>query len=139
MAIKPPEFDPNRTSPTLVSIVFNGRGDRVAHLQRALQHNTSFSDLDTADSDIYNDTVDADKNYKYKARYEELELSVEITDDYSTETPPYYVATPLTGVDFTTTEQEITIPWMSNINIDIIDVDPLRLGPASISKYTKGT
>lgn len=65
-----PEWYPDRISGTAVNLIISNREGRDVAVLRSDEYNLSFTQVDVATTDTYNDTgLTATKNYKYKLQF----------------------------------------------------------------------
>lgn len=82
-------------------------------------------------------SVAPDSNAAVLARYRELDLSINILEDNSGETPPWWLAEPVGDTTFTGSTGSFNPSWGSEVVYDTILVDNLQEGTKSQKKYTK--
>lgn len=65
-----PDWYPDRISGTQVDLIISNREGKDVAVLRSDEHNLSFTQVDVATADTYNDTgLTATKNYKYKLQF----------------------------------------------------------------------
>lgn len=135
MSVKP-KFILSRDGNDITISILNRDGKPTA-VFRSPQHNNQIVSVTNIESDTFNETIASGLNVGYVLRFRELELSFEITEDNTDQTPPHYVAEPIGDTVFTEGSYEVDPSWGAAFMVDTIDIDPLQFGTKSIRQYTK--
>ena len=135
MSIKP-DFILSRSG-TSVTIDFLNRDGKLASVYVAESHNQEVELEGQYDEDQVIISVAANSNAVVLARYREFDLSINILEDNSDETPPWWLAEPVGDTTFTGSTASFNPSWGSEVVYDTILVDNLQEGTKSKKKYTK--
>jgi len=120
-----------------ITITAQNRDGKPMRVWRSDEHNTEIELIDTVDGDEFQESG-VDSNVAYVIQYGEFELSLRLVEDFSDETPAYYVVEPVGDTTFTESSFQIHPSWENDpITIDTVIVDPLQFGVKSSRKYTK--
>jgi len=111
-----------RRSGTSVTINILNREERTIKIFRSKSPNKAFSLLGVVEVDEHIDTVSATLDYRYILSALDFAASMRITNDHSTETPPYYVVQSIPPATFSTAVINYSVSWGSDIPVEIITV-----------------
>ena len=131
-----PKFIPQKVANQVTLTATNREGKRMRVL-RARFENEEVSVVDEVDSDEFVDTVQSDWRPSYQLQYQELDLSVNILEDNTDQTPPWYLAEPVGDSTFTASTASFNPSWGAEVTYDVIEVDNLQFGIKSSRQYTK--
>lgn len=135
MSVKP-DFILSRSG-TSLTIDFRNRDGKLVSVYVTESHNKEVELEGQYDEDQVIISVAPDSNAAVLARYRELDLSINILEDNSGETPPWWLAEPVGDTTFTGSTGSFNPSWGSEVVYDTILVDNLQEGTKSQKKYTK--
>lgn len=130
-----PDFKINKTATTVTGEIFNRNG-RTTTVHRADGQNQEPQLILTITEDTFTDT-DVPVRASYYLRFRELDLSINITEDNSDQTPPWFLAEPVGDTTFTASSFSFNPSWSGAVTVQSIVVDNLQFGTKSRRDYTK--
>lgn len=131
-----PKFNLSRDGVNVTVSLLN-RDNKLASIYRARFQNEELVIIDQIDVDEETYVVESGWNAAFVVRYRELDLSINILEDNTDQTPPWWLAEPIGDTTFTASTSSFNPSWGSEVTYDTILVDNLQEGTKSQKKYTK--